>query len=190
MATVGFACRCGAVTGEVVGVTPAETTHIVCHCRDCRSAYTHLSEADPGKVGILHTRQDRIRILSGRSHLRVFRLTPRGALRWYAACCGVPLLLTPLKPRLTHVGVNVDRLGDPSKAGKILAETFIPMPNSQTRSKGLLRTVTRLLSRMLAANMDGSWRGTPFFADDGTPIMVPDVLTAIERNTATGRLLP
>lgn len=186
--SLGFACRCGQLRGEIVDAAPAAFTHAICHCGDCRSAYTHLGQADPGAVDILQTTQDRIHIAQGGEQLRVFRHTPRGALRWYAGCCDTSLFYTPLKPRLAHVSVNADRLDEPSAAGKVQAEGFIPAPDGRTRHKGALRMVARMASRILVANLSGAWRRTPFFGPDGEPARPPHVLTREQRAEALSAL--
>ena len=165
-------------------VSPAAYTHVVCHCADCRSAYTHLGLADPEKVGILQTTQDRIHITQGGENLRVFRHTPRGALRWYATCCDTPLFYTPLKARLVHVGVNTDRLDDEAAIGKATVEGFIPGRDGKVRHKGAGRMVGRMLTRMTAKNLSGEWRDTPFFEDDGKPVRDPKILSREERAAA------
>ncbi|WP_179380638.1 DUF6151 family protein [Jannaschia marina] len=182
--TLGFACTCGRLRGEVRDVSPAAYTHIVCHCRDCRSAYTHLGLADPEKVGILQTTQDRIRITEGGEHLRVFRHTPKGALRWFATCCDTPLFYTPLKARLVHVGLNTDRLETPDAVGEPVAEAYIPAPGGKVKNRGLGRMVGRMVTRMAAKNLSGEWRDTPFFEEDGTPARAPRVLSREDRAAA------
>ena len=182
--TLGFACTCGRLRGHVEDVSPAAYTHIVCHCGDCRSAYTHLGLADPEKVGILQTTQDRVKIDEGGENLRVFRHTERGALRWFATCCDTPLFYTPLKARLVHVGLNTDRLDDASAIGKVRAEGFIRAKDGKTRHKGAIGMVGRMVSRMAAKNLNGEWRDTPFFAEDGRPVVTPKVLSREERAAA------
>lgn len=181
---LGLACACGGFRGEIAGAAPSTFTHAVCHCGDCRSAYVHLGHADPGRVGVLQTSQGRIRILRGGEHLRVFRHTPKGALRWYAACCDSHLALTPLRARLVHASLNADRLDTPAAAGPVLAEGFLPAKDGTQRHKGMLRMISRMASRILAANLDGSWRDTPFFDADGAPVVKPRVLTRDEREKA------
>lgn len=187
---LGFACTCGKLRGEIRDVSPAAYTHIVCHCHDCRSAYTHLGLADPEKVGILQTTQDRIAITDGGENLRVFRHTPRGALRWFATCCNTPLFFTPLKARLVHVGVNTDRLDRPAAVGKVTAQGFVPRPGGGTTHKGMVPMVVRMVSRMAARNLSGDWRDTPFFDDTGAPAVSPRVLSREERAAALMRVAP
>lgn len=182
--TLGFACTCGRLRGQITDVSSSAYTNIICHCADCRSAYTHLGLADPEKVGLLQTTQDRVKITQGGENLRVFRLSAKGGLRWYATCCDTPLFFTPLKGRLVHVSVNTDRLDDPSAVGKVIAEGFIPGPGGKTSNKGLGRMVGRIVTRMAAKNLSGEWRDTPFFDDDGAPVRDPKVLTREERAAA------
>ncbi|WP_308917362.1 DUF6151 family protein [Jannaschia sp. LMIT008] len=179
-----FACRCGALAGTLRDMEPSAFTHIRCHCRDCRAAYTHLGHADPDAVGILQTSQDRVSIDRGGENLRVFRHSPRGALRWYATCCDTPLFYTPLKARLVHVGVNADVLSDDDDPGRVQAEGYVPDGKGGTRHKGAARMVGRMVPRMLSGNLSGSWRDTPFFADDGAPAVPPHVLTREQRAAA------
>ena len=182
---LGFACRCGAVAGTVEA---AGASHVRCHCRDCRAAYTHLGQGDPGPVALLQTTQDAVRLARGADGLGAFRHSPRGPIRWYAACCGSPLCLTPTKARAAHVSLNLDRLDAPEAAGPLVAEAFIPSGPGRTRHSGALRMVSRVLSRILARNLDGRWRETPFFGPDGAPIRPPRILDRAERAAALAAL--
>lgn len=182
--TLGFACTCEALRGEIRDVASSDYMHVVCHCRDCRSAYTHLGLADPEKVAMLQTSQDRIRISQGGDNLRVFRHTAKGALRWYATCCGTPLFYTPLKGRLVNVGVHLDRLDAPEAVGRVMAEGFVPKPGGGRTHRGAGRMLARMVSRMAAKNLNGEWRDTPFFDDEGSPARDPKILSREERAAA------
>ena len=183
IARLDFACRCGALRGHLAEVAPGDMTRIECRCRDCRSAYVHLGQDDPGAVDILQTAQDRVRIDAGGENLKVFRHTPRGALRWYAGCCGTPLFYTPLKARLVHAGLNADTLSDPAEAPPVQARAFLPDGKGGTRHEGAARMVARMVPRMLAHNLSGAWRETPFF-ENGAPVRKPQVLTREQRAAA------
>ena len=186
--TLSFACACGTLRGELRDVSPAGSTHVVCHCRDCRSAYTHLGRDDPGEVGILQTTQDRVAFTAGREHLGLFRHTPKGAMRWFARCCGSPLFHTPTGARLVHAGLNADRLDDPKAAGPVDAQAFVPKPGGGATHKGLARMVTRMASRIAAGNLSGGWRDSPFFDDAGAPVVAPQVLGKADRAAALSKL--
>jgi hypothetical protein len=182
--TLGFACRCGRLRGRVRDVAPAAASHIICHCADCRSAYTHLGLADPEKVGILQTTQDRIEIDAGGEALCVLRLSKRGALRWYASCCDTPLFYTPLKAWMVHVGLNADRLDEREAAGPVIAEAFLPTKDGKPRHKGAGRMAVRMLTRMASQALSGAWRRSRFFDAEGRPSVPPQVLTREQRAAA------
>ena len=182
MGTLGFKCRCGELAGELRPVAASDYTSIVCHCADCRSHYTHLGLADPDKVGIVQTSQDRVHVTRGGENLRVFRLSPRGALRWYATCCDTPLFYTPARsPRMTHVGVMVDAVTGPVKPAE--ARGFVPDGRGGRRHEGVPTMVGRMLGRMAKSNLSGAWRDSPFF-EDGAPVVPPRVLSREERAAA------
>ncbi|WP_299816125.1 DUF6151 family protein [uncultured Jannaschia sp.] len=188
MPELGYGCACGTLRGTVADATSAGYSHVLCHCLDCRSAYTWLGHDDPGVVDILQTAQDCIRLTEGQDRLRAFRHTPRGALRWYATCCSVPLFVTPLRPRLVHVGMNADRLDDPAAIGPVRAEGFIRTRGGKVRHKGILHIATRLGARVIGRNLSGDWTDTPFFDAAGNPIREPEVLSRRERADALAAL--
>ena len=181
---LAFRCECGAVRGAVEDAVPAGWTHALCHCRDCRGAYAHLGRDDPGTVPLLQTTQDRIRIDAGREHLEAFRHSRQGGMRWFAACCRAPMFYLPTRPRLVIVSLNADRLEAPEAIGAPVAEAFIPAGPGRTRHRGGLRLLGAALTRLVAKNLNGEWRATPFFAEEGTPAVRPHVLTREERAAA------
>jgi hypothetical protein len=125
---------------------------------------------------------------SGAGALRSFRLTARGALRWYAACCDAPLACTPLKPRLVHVGLDAERIAPGTDLGRVEVETFLPDGRGGIRHKGAGPMVARMAARMLAANLSGTWRETPFFDAGGAPVAPPRILSAEARAAALATL--
>lgn len=184
MEGTAFRCRCGQLRGDLGDLAQAEYTHVRCHCTDCRAAYTYLGQADPGSVGILQTTQDRVHISAGSEHLAVFRHSPRGALRWFAKCCGTPLFFTPLKRRLVITGLNTDALESPDDLGPVQVEAFLPSPHGRPRHRGAAGLVAAVIKRMLANNLSGAWRQTIFFDEAGAPIRAPHILSREERRRA------
>jgi hypothetical protein len=181
-----FACACGRLSGRVAA--GGSETHALCHCRDCRAAVTVHGRPDPGAADILQTSPDRVRIERGGDLLAALRLRARGGgIRWYASCCGAPLFFTPPLPRAAMVGIAADRL-EGSPLPPVAAEAFLPAPGGGTRHRGGLRFAGEVLSRMLAANLSGRWRETPFFDREGKPAVPPRRLTEAERGEAYGRL--
>jgi hypothetical protein len=181
-----FACACRRLAGRLA--PGGSETHALCHCRDCRAAYTASGRPDPGVTGILQTTPDRLRIERGREHLAARRLLPKGGgIRWYAACCGRPLFYTSPVPRLAIVGVAADRLSGPPLP-PVACEAFVPKPGGGHAHKGGARFLRDAVTRIARANLSGSWRDSPLFDEDGKPALRPHRLTEAERAEAYGRL--
>jgi hypothetical protein len=178
---VGFTCRCGALRGRLTDADPAQGTHMVCHCADCRRANAHfgLDGSEEDGVHIWQTTPDRLRIERGADHLRLMRLTEGGLSRWYAGCCDTPLFNTLATPRLPFVGVLTARLDAPERLGPVVAEAFVPAGEGRTRHVRGGLVMWRFIRRTVAARLSGRWRRTPFFdVRTGRPIAVPEVLAS------------
>ncbi|MFV0513395.1 MAG: DUF6151 family protein [Jhaorihella sp.] len=182
-AALAFACDCGALRGHLEPQAAGSGTRVVCRCRDCRAAQLHLGQADPEPNGVdlLQTTPDTVTIDRGAQNLGLFRLGPRGLLRWYATCCNTPLFNTFSSPKLPFAGVLTARLADPDRAGPVRARGFVPKPGGTTHEHGA-RAVLGILGRLLRARLSGRWRNTPFFdIESGEPVVKPEVLTRSER---------
>lgn len=180
-----FRCACGAIRGRIEPEPRAAGTHIVCFCKDCRAGHIWCGAPDPALDGvhILQTTPDAIRIETGQDRLGLFRLHPKGLLRWRAACCGVPMFNTLARPQLAFAGLFVERLETSEAAGPVRARAFVPgPPGTPARHQGGLRLTLGVLTRMAAARMSGRWRQTPFFdIATGAPVTEAYVLTRQER---------
>ncbi|HET8746610.1 MAG TPA: DUF6151 family protein [Ramlibacter sp.] len=103
-----FQCACGKLQGEIR--QPRHGVRAVCYCRDCQ-AYAHLLQrADQvldasGGTDVVATPASNVAITAGREQLACVSLSPRGLLRWYAACCGTPIANTPRNWKLPYVGL-------------------------------------------------------------------------------------
>ncbi|MFT4197494.1 MAG: DUF6151 family protein, partial [Pseudoxanthomonas sp.] len=80
-----------------------------CYCRDCQAFARFL-----GQPGVLdaHAGTDIVpmapaglRITAGFDQVACMSLSPKGLLRWYAACCRTPLANTLRTPGLPYVGL-------------------------------------------------------------------------------------
>ncbi|MEZ5714507.1 MAG: DUF6151 family protein [Paracoccaceae bacterium] len=188
MTTLTFSCRCGQVAGTLDVPSPAAGNHVVCHCPDCRASAIHLGQPDPGvKLGteLWQTTPDRVTLTRGADRLAIQQLSPKGLYRWYASCCNTPLFNTLRKSRLAFVGLPVACLSDSAALGPLIGRAFIKGPDGKYRHEGFNRIGFRIAKMMLAANLSGSWRKTPFFDADGTPTAPVHVLTREERAAAT-----
>lgn len=184
-----FECACGTIAGEISPAGPSAGTHVECFCKDCRAGalWCGLSDPAPGGVRIYQTTPDAIRFTRGQDQLALFRLHPKGLLRWRAACCGVPLFNTLGRPKLAFAGVMVNRLLTPEVVGPVRTRAFVPGEAGKPPAhQGGLRSAFGVLSRMAAARLSGKWRNTPFFdPETGETAAKAQVLTKAERKAIT-----
>lgn len=120
---LSFACDCGTVTGAT-RVISGEGDHVVCHCTDCQNLTHHLGHAERildayGGTPLYQTRCARVRIDTGRDRLACIHMTDGSTLRWYAACCGLPLFNTVATGKLPFITVQVGAC-DPAMRDRLL----------------------------------------------------------------------
>lgn len=184
-APLEFACTCGQLQGHIAASAVAAGTHAVCYCADCRAAELYFKQPDPapGPVDLFQTTPDAITITKGAQNLGLFRLSPRGLMRWYATCCHAPLFNTLAKPKLAFAGVQVARFSDPDRIGPVRVQAYMPQPDGGPKHRGAARMAMGVASRMLAALLSGRWRQTPFFnPETGEPVAKPTILSKQERS--------
>lgn len=187
-----LACRCGTLRGAVDTRAPHE--RIVCYCADCQ-AYAHVlgrpgEDLDArGGTNALLTVPSAITIAQGADRLASLRMSGRGPLRWYAACCNTPIANTGLSHKAAFASLMAPCLGG---AGPALDAAFGParlfgfVKNAKGHPKPpqtpFVGVLLRVVVRSLKARLDGSYRRTPFF-DVATdkPVAEPKILTPDER---------
>ncbi|WP_235216134.1 DUF6151 family protein [Ruegeria halocynthiae] len=153
-------------------------------CHDCRAAQLYFGQPDPapGPVDVLQTNPEEIKFDSGAEHLALMRLSPKGALRWYASCCNTPLATTSRTPKFPFAGFIVNRIPDPSGLGPITTRGFVPRPNGKQSHEKLGPAIIGLLTRVAKSRLSGSWKDTPFFnPDTGKPVAEPIIPSKAER---------
>lgn len=183
----GFACSCGALAGEIDPLSPSAGTHVECFCDSCRATNVYLGQPDPrpGGVDLFQITPDMIRITKGGENLAALQLTPKGPLRWYAACCNAPLFNTLRTANLPFATLMVERLEDPARVGPVRVQSFVRGKDGKQTHKGAALMVWRLLTRMGAARLSGRWKETPFFdIGTGKPVAEPKLLSREERAAA------
>ena len=179
-----FSCNCGRFSGHVAALSPQSGVHLQCFCADCRAADVYLGQPDPETSGlhIVQVSPSDISIDTGAEHLALLRLYPTGLLRWYAGCCQTPMYNTVATPRLSMVGLRVERLDSPRQAGPVRVKAFVPKPGGKRGHRHAMRMVWPIAVRSLSGLISGDWRDTPFF-DPQTrlPVRTPKVLSQSER---------
>ncbi|KMK66475.1 DUF6151 family protein [Puniceibacterium sp. IMCC21224] len=192
---LGFACRCGALSGTLHDVAPQNVCHLVCYCRDCRAFARHMGRSDElepgGGTPLVQVLPARITITRGAEHVACLRLSNKGLHRWYAGCCGTPVANTVGSSRMPLAGMWRPLFGATDRFGPVVTHGFtkmaVPGAGVPRRDKGLLRMLGGLAQRSLAAYMAGTARQSPFFDAAGRPVAVPQVLTAEARAAAYAR---
>lgn len=181
---IAFSCDCGQISGTLGPATSASGIHAICHCRDCRAADLFLNRPDPGPNGVelFMTTPDTVHLEQGAANLAIFRLSPKGPLRWYATCCKVPMFNTSARPELPFSSIHAHRLQDVAAIGPVRAEAFIQQPGNPPKHKGSAFLAWRLAIGLGSARLSGRWKHTPFFdLDTGTPTAPVHLLTKEER---------
>jgi len=134
-----------------------------------------------------------LRFDAGGDALACLSLSPRGLLRWYAACCDTPIGNTPRSPKMAYVGLVHSCL---EQGAPPLAQTFGPLrmavnsgsalqPVRKSPALASAASLFGLAKTLLGARLGGGWRDNPFFeAGTATPVRAVRVLTPAERQQA------
>jgi hypothetical protein len=186
-------CRCGALTGVVEN--PGKATHSRCYCRDCQAFARFLGrEADllddrGGSEAIQALPKDVV-FQSGVEHLACLRLSDKGLLRWYAACCQTPIGNTPHTSKLPFVGLARACLENAAPSveqsfGPVRFCLFTSGARGRPKPEPFGRAGFRrwLIGNRLRARFTGGFRQNPFFdtAKD-RPVVEPRILDPAERD--------
>lgn len=182
-------CRCGMLQGhvELGGVS----NRMVCYCHDCQAFARFLGRPEDvldaqGGSEVVQTAPHRIRITQGAEHLAVMRLSDKGMLRWYAACCRTPVGNTMDRRSYPFTGLLsacLDTLPLAPSFGPVRARanTGSAAGEPKPRAFGMAGAVLRILSLVLHSRLSGRYRDTPFFTAAGAPVAQPTVLSAEAR---------
>ena len=176
-------CACGAVHGRLEH--PPWVNHVVCYCASCQAFPARLGKADEvldehGGTDIVQTSPAAVTFSRGREHLACLRVTPKGPLRWYAACCNTPIGNTPANPKFAFVGLLHSCLGSREALegafGPVRMRFFAGDATGEPKPEGKVPVWGMLgfAGRMLGAWVSGDYRKTPFFDERGEPVAEPE----------------
>lgn len=190
---LAFACECGAVSGSLLHVGPDQGDHVICHCTDCQDLTRHLGHAARvldahGGSALYQSRCARMRISTGRDRLACIHLTDKPTLRWYAACCGMPLFNSYANGRIPYITTQLAAC-DPAKrdalTGPPLGHLFTADGIGDTSAlpkMSMARLMLRFFPRMIRDILSGDRRRCELFDSKSfEPIAVPHRLTAGQR---------
>lgn len=180
-----WSCDCGKTK---LRVAPGGGTRISCYCKDCQ-AFAKVLDAErildeAGGTELCQMRPDRLSIVSGAENLACLRLTPKGPLRWYASCCNTPLANTLPTRQVPFASLILAGLDQPDAMGPNRARVNRSSATAQVEEGEMSFNALALqvLGRAAKARLDGGWRRTPFFSDDGEPVAAPRTISEAERH--------
>jgi hypothetical protein len=141
-----------------------------------------------GGTDVLATLQQHLSFTKGKEYLACVSLSNQGMLRWYASCCNTAIANTPRDPKLSFASLVHTSLGASGGALEAnLGTTRVPVNPKHARGtvpysavKALFATA-KIISSVLRARMNGSWKLSPFFQPGSAePVVVPRVLSGAE----------
>ena len=173
MAHLTWNCACGKVRATM----PAEGNRIVCYCESCRAFVERLGATDLldewGGSDLLQTMPHKVTFETGLENLSYMKITDKGPLRWYAACCNTPIANTlptrafPFASFQTHQFTPEDAL-PPLKGHVNLSGATGRVDNVQKVS--MLSLIASILGGAAVTYLTGKRRKNPFFNSAGQPI--------------------
>lgn len=181
MTDLPLKCRCGTVTGTIRNVSPTRGNHGACCCLSCQRFANHLQPDGSlldefGGTEVYQMPLAYLEIDTGHEQLRCLRLTQKGPLRWYTACCRTPIgnTLTAGFPFLGLIASIVD--GDlTAAAGPITTyvqtqHALKPITGHKAASAFPPGAVFKIMAMMLSWKLQGLNKPTPLFDSDGKPV--------------------
>ena len=189
-------CNCGMVQGHIAAA--GICNRVICYCKDCQAFANHLKRASSirqqpaimdknGGTEIIQMSPSRIKIIAGNEQIKCLRLTEKGLLRWYADCCNTPLGNTIPNYKISFVGLihscmKVDSFDE--SFGRIRARistsgAIFTSGTTSLKSYGGFRTISLFIIIALSNRLNGKYKNTPFFQDNGEPTAKPIVLEQI-----------
>ena len=184
-------CQCGTIKGAVAN--PGNANRCVCYCRDCQAFAHFLGRVNEvlderGGSEIIQIPPRNLTFTQGREALACMRLTEKGLLRWYAACCNTPIGNTLSTPKISFVGLVHNCIESRDRS---LDDSFGPIrawvnpkgakgePKPAAAGQGPV--IWWFITRVLRARLNGDYKHTPLFhADTGRPVVIPRVLSSDE----------
>jgi len=100
----------------------------VCMCNDCQAFAHWLGHSEAildahGGTDIFQLTPAQLEITAGAEQIRCMRMSPKGLLRWYTACCRTPIANTMASPKLPFAGTShciMDHAGDGRARDEVL----------------------------------------------------------------------
>ncbi len=191
MASHPLRCRCGTLQGQVHD--PRNSNHALCYCRDCQAFAHFLGRAgevldERGGTEVIQVLPRNVVFTQGADSLACMRLTSKGLVRWYAACCKTPIGNTLHTPKMSFIGLVHTCLKTTDAGRESLDAVFGPVTcwvnpsgakgEPKPKVAGLGRTLVWFFGTVVRARLNGDYRKTPFFdMATGQPVVQPRILS-------------
>jgi hypothetical protein len=165
-------------------------------CDDCQAYARYLGHPDAildanGGTDFYYPTPAQFVIRAGRDQLRCVRLSARGLLRWYTACCRTPVAHTVDSGRVPFVGVPRSFIALPDDAQRTALLGPISFRVRARYGKGTLprdaspgvplRALLLGYTLLLFAWLRRKHKPSPFFDDRGQPVIGATILSSAER---------
>ncbi len=184
-------CTCGKLKGTF---SPDQNINrCVCYCANCQAFARFLQREQEildamGGTRIIQTIPANVTFTEGIENLACIRLTESGLLRWYAACCNMPIGNTLPTPNPSFIGLiqtclSADLTALDNSLGPIrmYVNTESAIGENKPKSAGVLSGTLRVFGMMLKARLNGRYKQNPLFVmESGAPIVTPHVLSTEE----------
>ncbi len=192
-APLRWACDCGKMELELAPRGVRIGSRLICYCNSCRGADVYLRGNASGLtahqgVEVLHTTPDYLRITKGEDALAAILVGKKGPLRWYAKCCGTPIVNSLQKPTTPFIGVILPsamhfpqepRMGAPKE---VFTKYALKGSGAPEKDQGFAYLGFRFVVRMLGGWMRRS-KDNIFVNEHGALISEPHPLTRSERES-------
>lgn len=181
-------CRCGAVQGRLAD--KGTSSRVICYCTDCRAFAHFLGKGREvldaqGGTEVVQIAQSRLRFDQGADCLAAVRLSDRGLIRWYAACCATPIGNTMAAPGAAFIGLihsclQRERMNDDFGARVAVVNTDTALGTPKPQQRGLAGAIGRFVWIVVTQRIGRKYRQSPLFDATGRPRVEPTILSAAE----------
>ena len=184
MNNLKLACKCGKVQGVLQKATAKEGIRLVCYCDDCQAFAHYLSnngilDANNG-TELFQVSYANVEILKGTEYLSSIKLTEKGMIRWYTACCKTPIgnTVSAKQPFIGLIHTFFDgAVNRDTTLGPIWAHTSIKKDSPAAHLNTPVYTIIpRIVQRLITWKLRDSLKKNPFFTSGGEPASEPKIL--------------
>ena len=192
-------CRCGALRGVAHDISSRHGHRVICMCDDCQAYAHYLGQAktvldENGGTEVVPMAPSSLEITQGIENLKCLRLTEKGLLRWYTACCNTPIANTAPISKLPFAGV-VHSIIDFNSSGQSRDSVLGPIGMRVQGKSGIgilpegtyqsfsFKQILQTIRFLFVGFLKRQYTPSPFFnVQTGKPVVVPYILTKVERD--------